>query len=126
MRPSLASTLGSPLCAMSAAPSGEGLERGGEGRAGAAGGEAASEGLSSYRVLLVDDDPATLMAMKHHLVRMRGLVKYEGASAVSADEHRPANSRRLSLPVTTADSAADALELLKEDPSSYDLVLTGA
>jgi hypothetical protein len=34
---------------------------------------------SSYRVLLVDDDPATLMAMKHHLVRMGGKVKYEGA-----------------------------------------------
>jgi hypothetical protein len=32
-----------------------------------------------YRILLVDDDPATLMAMKHHLVRMRGPVAYQGA-----------------------------------------------
>ncbi len=34
---------------------------------------------SLYRILLVDDDPATLMAMKHHLVRMRGPVQYQGA-----------------------------------------------
>jgi|APGre2960657444_1045066.scaffolds.fasta_scaffold49856_2 hypothetical protein len=32
----------------------------------------------SYRVLLVDDDAATLKAMKHHLVRMRGPVQYQG------------------------------------------------
>jgi hypothetical protein len=32
-----------------------------------------------YRILLVDDDPATLMAMKRHLLRMRGPVQYQGA-----------------------------------------------
>ena len=31
-----------------------------------------------YRILLVDDDPATLMAMKRHLLRMRGPVAYQG------------------------------------------------
>jgi hypothetical protein len=31
----------------------------------------------------------------------------------------------LSRAVTTVESAADALALLKEDPKSYDLVLTG-
>jgi hypothetical protein len=36
-----------------------------------------------FRVLLVDDDPATLMAMKHHLVRMRGPVQYQGAQTES-------------------------------------------
>lgn len=48
----------------------------------AGGGEASTQDappLKPYRVLLVDDDPATLMAMKQHLVRMRGRVKYEGA-----------------------------------------------
>jgi hypothetical protein len=34
---------------------------------------------SDYRILLVDDDPATLMAMKRHLLRMRGPVQYQGA-----------------------------------------------
>lgn len=38
-----------------------------------------AEARPHYRILLVDDDPATLMAMKHHLVRMRGPVQYQGA-----------------------------------------------
>lgn len=36
---------------------------------------------SDYRILLVDDDAATLMAMKRHLIRMRGPVQYQGAAA---------------------------------------------
>lgn len=33
---------------------------------------------TDYRILLVDDDAATLMAMKRHLIRMRGPVRYQG------------------------------------------------
>ena len=35
---------------------------------------------SDYRILLVDDDAATLMAMKRHLIRMRGPVRYQGTT----------------------------------------------
>ena len=35
---------------------------------------------SDYRILLVDDDAATLMAMKRHLIRMRGPVRYQGTA----------------------------------------------
>jgi hypothetical protein len=42
-------------------------------------GAAALVGRSDYSILLVDDDPATLMAMKRHLLRMRGPVQYQGA-----------------------------------------------
>jgi len=36
---------------------------------------------TDYRILLVDDDAATLMAMKRHLIRMRGPVRYQGTAA---------------------------------------------
>jgi hypothetical protein len=88
----------------------EGAEPGGPAappplRGDAPGSPAPSKPAEDYRILLVDDDAATLMAMKQHLLRMKGGVKYQ---------------------VTTVESAADALALLKEGPSSYDLVLTGA
>ena len=37
---------------------------------------------TDYRILLVDDDAATLMAMKRHLIRMRGPVRYQGTAHV--------------------------------------------
>lgn len=83
-----------------------------------------------FRVLLVDDDPATLMAMKHHLARVKAPV-YEGSrrrrrrplsAAARLARARLAHSRA----VSTAESAADALALLKDSPHGYDLVLTGA
>ena len=40
---------------------------------------------SDYRILRVDDDAATLMAMKRHLIRMRGPVRYQGTTRVRDD-----------------------------------------
>jgi hypothetical protein len=58
----------------------DGLSLGGGGSGGSSVDGATFSGeRTAYRILLVDDDPATLMAMKRHLLRMRGPVQYQGA-----------------------------------------------
>jgi hypothetical protein len=57
------------------------LALGGSGGSGGSSVDGTFSGVrSDYRILLVDDDPATLMAMKRHLLRMRGPVQYQGAA----------------------------------------------
>lgn len=84
MLSAVASALGVPQVQVPAGGGhGEAALRPGGAEVGADEGPASSQQQqrTPYRILLVDDDPATLMAMKHHLVRMRGPVAYQGASA---------------------------------------------